>query len=212
MLVSELVKKYNNDFMHKYYACKFDNEFKDSVGKKKHSVFDVYESYQGLFNDLINVVPKGQKEQNYIKLRRGYDRDNATEFGYFFLDVVMVEDGNEYSIMASDWDEILGCEIEEESIRAYGAEDCLFWILYEMTWFGWDNKVHSENLKGFLHELDEAGKCSIDECKSLDELFDDDDCPLSRPTEEDLEEVEIEFKKVAEFNKRYLDTFVDVKN
>lgn len=204
MNVYQLINKLNNPFVYKYFATLLHRDLSESYSNKPVSKEDMEKAYEMLFKNLITLQPNKNTTEGLVKIRRYYGRDEITDFGYFGLDVTLLEDDKEYSIMASDWKDILGYNIEQESLEIYGAETCLYSILYEMTWFGWDYETFNKEVNRFSEELDEAKESGFENSISLDELYDDKELQLERPSKEEMKTIEEEFKKITEFNNTYL--------
>ena len=61
-----------------------------------------------------------------------------------------------YSIEANPWAETLGYIADEKSLSIYGNEKFVALVLWEMTWFGYDESSIQEALKSMLDEDEES--------------------------------------------------------
>ena len=57
-----------------------------------------------------------------------------------------------YAIEASSWANILGCRVDEKSLSDYGNEKFTTLILWEITWFGYDEKTIQDRLRSLFEE------------------------------------------------------------
>lgn len=92
-----------------------------------------------------------------------------------------------YGIELDAWSNIVGCEIYDKSIKKHGIDKCVACILYEMTWFGFDEET--VQLKA-----DEINNSSTDtkSYETFDELLkdalEDDYVECIEPTQEEIDE------------------------
>ena len=98
-----------------------------------------------------------------------------------------------YSFMLSPWKEILGYELDDRNVREVGAAALCAEILYEMTFFGFDEdtvEAERQKLEASLRESEEIRKLPEEEQKkyytSAEELFAKLNFP--KPTQEQEEE------------------------
>ncbi len=97
-----------------------------------------------------------------------------------------------YSFMLSPWKEILGYELDDRNVREVGAAALCAEILYEMTFFGFDEsavEVERQKLDASLREAEEIRNLPEEEQNkyytSAEELFAELNFP--KPTQEEEE-------------------------
>ena len=69
----------------------------------------------------------------------------------YLLDIT---DQKTYAIEASSWANILGCRVDEKSLSDYGNEKFTTLILWEITWFGYDEKTIQDRLRSLFEDED----------------------------------------------------------
>ena len=69
----------------------------------------------------------------------------------YLLDIT---DQKTYAIEASSWANILGCRVDEKSLSDYGNEKFTTLILWEITWFGYDEKTIQDRLRLLFEDED----------------------------------------------------------
>ena len=69
----------------------------------------------------------------------------------YLLDII---DQKTYAIEASSWANILGCRVDEKSLSDYGNEKFTTLILWEITWFGYDEKTIQDRLRSLFEDED----------------------------------------------------------
>lgn len=77
---------------------------------------------------------------------KGWGDDNV-----YLLDTT---DQETYAIEVSSWANILGCRVDEKSLSDYGNEKFIILILWEITWFGYDEKTIQDRLKALFKDED----------------------------------------------------------
>ena len=68
------------------------------------------------------------------------------------FDVVCLLDINEneiYSVEANPWAKTIGYIVDEESLSVYGYEKFAALVLWEMTWFGYDEKTIQKEIQSW---------------------------------------------------------------
>jgi hypothetical protein len=74
-----------------------------------------------------------------------------TDDNVYLLDIT---DQKTYAIEASSWANILGCRVDEKSLSDYGNEKFTTLILWEITWFGYDEKTIQDRLRSLFEDED----------------------------------------------------------
>lgn len=76
-----------------------------------------------------------------------------------------------FSVITEKWGEILGYEVFEDSVKGH-VDECVFWILNEMTFFGYTKQTWQKGIDDLEKALDEADE-DIKEGRtySADEVF-----------------------------------------
>lgn len=72
-----------------------------------------------------------------IYVKKVNDKDDSTEL---FDVTVFGEEDIPYSISATPWNEVLGYIVDAESIKKYEINDLISAILWEMTYWGYDER------------------------------------------------------------------------
>ena len=65
-----------------------------------------------------------------------------------------ITDQKTYAIEATSWANILGCRVDEKSLSDYGNEKFTTLILWEITWFGYDEKTIQDRLRSLIEDED----------------------------------------------------------
>ena len=73
------------------------------------------------------------------------------DYNVYLLDII---DQKTYAIEASSWANILGCRVDEKSLSDYGNEKFTTLILWEITWFGYDEKTIQDRLRSLFEDED----------------------------------------------------------
>lgn len=73
---------------------------------------------------------------------------------YDAASIVDVKDGRRYGFEAVPWDKISGTKICDESLCHYEKERIAAVVLWEMTWFGFDEESVEENFRSLNKSYD----------------------------------------------------------
>lgn len=99
-----------------------------------------------VFRGAIKILNEMEPEKSDTEIlciekiqESGWIDDNV-----YLLDTT---DQKTYAIEASSWANILGCRVDEKSLSDYGNEKFTTLILWEITWFGYDEKTIQDRLK-----------------------------------------------------------------
>lgn len=107
------------------------------------------EVFRGAIKNLNEMEPvKSDTEILCIEKiqESGWIDDNV-----YLLDTT---DQKTYVIEASSWANILGCRVDEKSLSDYGNEKFTTLILWEITWFGYDEKTIQDRIKSLFEDED----------------------------------------------------------
>lgn len=105
------------------------------------------EAFRGTIEILGEMQPvKSDTEILFIQKiqERGWIDDNV-----HLLDTTKQKT---YAIEASSWANILGCRVDEKSLSDYGNEKFTTLILWEITWFGYDEKTIQDRLRSLIED------------------------------------------------------------
>ena len=98
-----------------------------------------------VFRGAIKILNEMEPEKSDTEIlciekiqESGWIDDNV-----YLLDTT---DQKTYAIEASSWANILGCRVDEKSLSDYGNEKFTTLILWEITWFGYDEKTIQDRL------------------------------------------------------------------
>lgn len=104
-----------------------------------------------VFRGAIKILNEMEPEKSDTEIlciekiqESGWIDDNV-----YLLDTT---DQKTYAIEASSWANILGCRVDEKSLSDYGNEKFTTLILWEITWFGYDEKTIQDRLKSLLED------------------------------------------------------------
>lgn len=133
-----------------------------------------------------------EKKEEMEKLEEiDIKKDYSTEEIRSFLSLLP----QSYSFSFSPWSKILGCEVSEENVKEYGAENILADLLYEITFFGFSEEEMEEEkekleeavseVKEMIRKEKEEGKESSS--RDIESLFKEFHL-LDERTEEEKEE------------------------
>ena len=89
-----------------------------------------------------------------IKILNEMEPEKIQESGWIDDNVYLLDttDQKTYAIEASSWANILGCRVDEKSLSDYGNEKFTTLILWEITWFGYDEKTIQDRLKSLFED------------------------------------------------------------
>ena len=117
-----------------------------------------------------------------------------------------------YSFEFDDWKDILGYEVADESINKYGADAVANAILNEMTFFGFDYDKSNEEKEKEINILNERvndvkeNKDNLKKYKTLNDLYEE--FGWERPTQEEIENNRLKWRKEADINQTEKETIV----
>lgn len=104
-----------------------------------------------VFRGAIKILNEMEPEKSDTEIlciekiqESGWIDDNV-----YLLDTT---DQKTYAIEASSWANILGCRVDEKSLSDYGNEKFTTLILWEITWFGYDEKAIQDRLKSLFED------------------------------------------------------------
>lgn len=172
MTVKELFKNVTREEISK--AC--DNGY--SVEKKyKEALLKAYDS-------IKKLVPAERDEDDSVThvltelVMDDFFEDNCPEEDLYYYGLTgfnaKAKDGVNYGLEFTSWNKILNYEVWENSILAFGKVNCVISLLYEMSFLGCDEEMHSENVAKELNILDERQKDAEEHPENLipiDNLF-----------------------------------------
>ena len=106
-----------------------------------------------VFRGAIKILNEMEPEKSDTEIlcieknqESGWIDDNV-----YLLDTT---DQKTYAIEASSWANILGCREDEKSLSDYGNEKFTTLILWEITWFGYDEQTIQDRLKSLFEDED----------------------------------------------------------
>ena len=140
--VLDCLKICNKEDLYKY----FNNRFDETVD---------YNAFSKLLNDCLELKPVDTNQFLQIK------EDNDT----FLID----SSGNDFSMLFVPRKEIFGLYVEDSLIEQFGFECICSNVLYEITWFGINEKDMEAYKKETFDALDNVS--SYSSFKAFDDLW-----------------------------------------
>jgi hypothetical protein len=157
----------------------------DSYLFDKSEVFKNFKEDEVVENN-INISDWSYEEiKEYVKKRAFF-----VSYGYEF----------------SDWAEVLGFDVDEESIEEYGTNKCASEILYEMTYSGFSQKECKERISQIFDDEDEI-KADIAE-DDMEDIDDEPDFYVQKTEEEQKEELR---KTIIVSQKNWINIYNKIK-
>ncbi|MBW8332343.1 MAG: hypothetical protein K0M40_10015 [Prolixibacteraceae bacterium] len=80
---------------------------------------------------------------------------------------------NSYALELTNWDEWLGMDLDEKSIKDFTELELISHCLYEMTFFGFDQETIQKEWKEIENEVDEIKNMTEEEKKTKLKSWDD---------------------------------------
>ena len=84
----------------------------------------------------------------------GRAEENNGSYDYAFL-IVDGDDEYTYSFEAVPWSDVLGYRVDDKEIENYEREYFVSLVLWEMTWFGYDEETIQNRWKELSYYIDE---------------------------------------------------------
>lgn len=115
--------------------------------------------YREVFEKLLQMTPKKHELSDlFIRVRKTKDLfDEGSDKVYLDTDGVNMQNGKQYGIEFVPWHDWISMYITSESLATLTNEEIVASCLFEMTFFGFDEKEIRE-------EVDKM-KNSVEECK-----------------------------------------------
>lgn len=121
---------------------KFKERFDDPESEERDRVFS--DLFDGLIYDISNREIK--ESSNKLAVRFSiYEFENG-EKAKSFDTYVIDQDGNDFSLLYMDWDDVLSLSIEDMTLEL-NKELIAACVLYELTWFGWTEEEMKQHRK-----------------------------------------------------------------
>ena len=119
----------------------------------------IEESYKEAWESLMKLEP-AEKPGHYFICAEYFDCLEETEKGeiktQFDVSMYNMSDDTIYSIMLTPWEEILGLQVANYCLNRYGAAKLAAELLFDITFFGYNNDEVNEQQVKVKEELAEA--------------------------------------------------------
>ncbi len=143
--------------------------FKDLIIKNKHKKDSIIgtlmflypdqqkniNEYSGLFDELIKMEVKENKDNMVISIREVQDEDSRESweevYGY-----KETEKNQSYALDLNLFGDWLGFKIDEDVLLNYSDVDFIAFCLYEMTFFGFTDIKIEEQIQELLSRIEEV--------------------------------------------------------
>ena len=137
---------------------KFKERFDDPESEDQYVEEERERIFCDMFDRLIDDISGREVKESANKL---VVRFSVYEFvngenTYSFDTYIVDPDGNDFSLLYMDWDDVLSLSIEDLTLEL-NKELIAACVLYEMTWFGWTEEEmgwHRKETFGEENDLD----------------------------------------------------------
>lgn len=111
---------------------------------------DIKHTEKTFRNTLMTVseIVANTSDTQIIIIKKVQTSDESYDSTYMF-DMSQKMD---YGLELTPWTDTLGCLVDESSLSFYGYEKYSALVLYEMTWFGFDEETIHERVKSWDEE------------------------------------------------------------
>lgn len=146
----ELIKKCDIEtIVQKFLLLCKDASDSKLTGKK----IDINVIEKKIRNAIITINEiKPNKSDTGILIIEKVPHKDWTEDNVYLLDT---SDGETYAIECTPWADILGYKADEKSLSLYGYEEFVTLVLWEITWFGFDEESIQKEIKSWFEDSDE---------------------------------------------------------
>ena len=121
---------------------------------------DNMEGYKKVYDDLINLKPKKSDCILNIKHVRNEDEEYEDVFG------TSNNDDQNYALEFTSWQEWLGMEIDAKTLKRYSKPSIIANCIYEMTFFGFDQKKIKKKMNELLKlRTDKSKRVSLEDLR-----------------------------------------------
>lgn len=166
MLVKELFEQVNFEAIMQYLFNEkqiiYDIEdlkekTQEEIQKKCESM---KEAYQHAYNEILKISPEINKNKIIILQK---EKDLFSEEEYYDVSLLHLEELNDdspviYAIDFISWKQILGYEISLANLEEYSLDKLAGEILWEMTFYGYQEEVIEEEKTELLNRREEVEK------------------------------------------------------
>lgn len=168
---------------------------------------NIKETYKSFLLLLTKLEVKENKPYKILSLIEYFDDlEEDVEMKIWDISMFSHEDDTIYSLSFIDWGEVMGYDVCKKSLNDYGAAAVTAHLLYELSYFGFDEQsVNAEKEK--LAKRHEEVENGTDELISMEELF----AELGYIDTQTYEEKEVERKQMEHLislNKDISDSFI----
>lgn len=164
-LVSELIKEADYE---KVWDELYKGYYLDREDVPEERLPEIKEQYRTFLKKLCEITPKPEEGQYlcltyyYDCLEEGFSEAEADK--YMLADVCLYDAPNDeiYSMSFIDWDLVMGWIVPEYVQKKYSVENITAHLLWEISFFGFDE----DEMKHEKHLLEEA----VEEAKKIKDM------------------------------------------
>jgi hypothetical protein len=118
------------------------------------------EGYKKVYEELINMIPKKSECILTIKHVKNNEEEYEDVFG------TSIKDNQNYALEFTPWHEWLGMEIDPKTQKKYSNPSIIANCLFEMTFFGFDQKKINKKMNELLKQRTDTTKwISLDDLR-----------------------------------------------